>query len=561
MNLNPRAAGIIAAIFIGACGGGGGSSPTVSGPVASPPPPPPPAPVQLATPTQFEEQSVLRGIVHSAGYTTDMNAMVRLFAGGAASGDIDGDGDLDVLVLRGNTGPNLLYINLGGTGFTEDAAGAGLAYTKSATENYRQSGPVFGDLDGDGDLDLFLGGLENDPSQVFTNDGNGGFTDATAGSGLGFLNSIHTVSAAMGDYDRDGDLDLAMAHWGTPRDQINPGETETLWRNDSGPAGFSFTAVSRSAGISNQLGLDRVGGVLGDNHDYSFAPSFADINDDGFPDLLMVADFGSSRVFVNDTDGTFTNTTDPTVITDTNGMGSAVGDYDNDGDMDWFVSSIDGNRLYQNLRDEFVFPAEASDVTQGGWGWGSCFADFNADGLLDIYQTNGWDVGKDPANSPYADDASRLWMSNPDGSFEDMATVSGMRDIEQGRGVVCDDFDMDGDVDVLLLTLDDQQAALLWTNELADANVLSILLEGKAPNTFGIGAKVTVTVNGVDQTRVVGINSNFVSHNSTVQYFGLGDATEADGLRVDWPDGVSMLQPDVAGNQRLIIRHPNRALP
>ncbi len=500
----------------------------------------------------------MRGLVFSSGYTNDMNAMVRLFAGGGAVGDIDNDGDLDVFITPGNTGPNRLYLNQGGNGFTEDAAAAGLAYTKSAIETYRQSGPLFGDMDGDGDLDLFLGGLEGDPTQVFRNDGTGQFANVTAGSGFDFMSSPYTISAAMGDFDGDGDLDLAMAHWGTPRDQNNPGETETLWRNDSTLTQIRFTAVSRAAEVSSELGLDRSGGVLGEDHDYTFAPGFADIDGDGDQDLLSVADFGSSRVFLNDGDGTFTNITDPTRITDTNGMGAAIGDYDGDGDMDWFVSSIDGNRLYQNTGGDFIYPSEAVDVDPGGWGWGSCFADFNADGRLDIYQTNGWDVGADPQTSPYADDTSRLWMSNPDGSFDDMAEASSMLDAEQGRGVLCDDFDGDGDVDILLLTLDDQQAAMLWTNQLSGANTLSVLLEGAAPNTFGIGAEVSITIGNATQTRLVGINSNFVSHNSTRQYFGLGNTATVDTLRVRWADGQVTQLSDVAANQSLIIQHPDR---
>ena len=238
-------------------------------------------------------------------------------------------------------------------------------------------------------------------------------------------------------------------------------------------------------------------------------------------------------------------------------MGAAIGDYDGDGDMDWFVSSIDGNRLYQNTGGDFIYPSEAADVDPGGWGWGSCFADFNADGRLDIYQTNGWDVGMDPQNSPYVDDTSRLWMSNPDGSFEDMANGSNMLATEQGRGVICDDFDADGDVDVLLLTLDDQQAAMLWTNQLSGANTLSVVLEGKAPNTFGVGALVSITISGDTQTRLVGVNSNFISHNSTHQYFGLGDATEIDSLRVAWPDGAITEMTNVAANQRLTLQHPD----
>lgn len=547
-----------AILFIGACGGGGGGGPTPAPtPVAAPPPPAPPAVTQSTMPTQFEEQSILRGIVYASGYSNDMNAMVRQFAGGGAVGDVDADGDLDIFIVPGNTGPNLLYLNQSGAGFTEDAAGAGLAYTKSATETYRQSGPVFADMDGDADLDLFLGGLEGDPSQIFRNDGAGKFTDVTAGTGIDRMSSPYTISAAFGDYDGDGDLDLAMAHWGTPRSQTAPGETETLWRNDTTGGSILFTAVSATLGISDALGLNLSSGVLGEDHDYTFAPGFADIDGDGDQDLLSVSDFGGSRVLRND-GAVFTDITDPTVITDTNGMGAAIGDYDGDGDMDWFVSSIDGNRLYQNVGGTFAYPSEASDVENGGWGWGSCFADFNADGLLDIYQTNGWDTGNDPSTQLYLDDPSYLWTQNADGSFEDMAPESNMRDIEQGRGVICDDFDGDGDVDALLLTLDAQQAALLWTNQLSDAKTLTVKLAGKAPNTFGVGAIISATIGTDTQTRLVGVNSNFISHNSTQQYFGFADQESVETVRVEWPDGAVTSLSDVATGQILTIEHPDR---
>lgn len=349
---------------------------------------------------------------------------------------------------------------------------------------------------------------------------------------------------------------MAMAHWGTPRAQSAPGETETLWRNDSTGGVIQFTPVSASLGISGAIALDLSSGVFGENQDYTFAPGFADIDGDGDQDLLLVSDFGGSRVLRND-GASFADITDPTIITDTNGMGAAIGDYDADGDPDWFVSSIDGNRLYQNVGGDFAYPTEAFDVEDGGWGWGSCFADFNADGFLDIYQTNGWDTGGAASSQLYLEDTSRLWMQNADGSFEDLASQSDMLDTEQGRGVICDDFDADGDVDVLLLSLDDQQAAILWSNQLNTNNSLTVELEGKAPNTFGIGAVITATTDNSTQTRWVGVNSNFISHNSTQQYFGVGGALEIDTIQVQWPDGATTTLNSVQTNQNLTIQHPD----
>ena len=105
---------------------------------------------------------------------------------------------------------------------------------------------MFADMDGDGDLDLYLGGLDGDPSLIFANNGDGSFSDVTVGSGIDTMTSEHNISAAFGDYDLDGDLDLFVAHWGTARDYSSPGDTEHLWRNDTDAGGSKFTSVSES---------------------------------------------------------------------------------------------------------------------------------------------------------------------------------------------------------------------------------------------------------------------------------------------------------------------------
>ena len=202
-------------------------------------------------------------------------------------------------------------------------------------------------------LDLFIGAVapagDLTPAEVFIfkNNGNGTFTDSTEDSLLNTISKRHTFSAAFGDYDKDGDLDLFLTHWGSGL-ILAEQSTEHLWRNNGDG---TFTDVSTPAGITQ---------VFFEKQDFTFTPNWSDINNDGFLDMLIAADFGTSRVFINQTDGTFLNTTTE-VISDENGMGAAVGDYDNDLDLDWFVSSIydpngvaeanwgvSGNRLYNN---------------------------------------------------------------------------------------------------------------------------------------------------------------------------------------------------------------------
>lgn len=547
-------AALAISVLITGCGGGSSPSPTSTAPVTTTPPPP-----VTSSKLTFSDHALARGIQHSHQFSSSYEEFPRSFGGGGAAGDIDGDGDIDVFITRGDMGPNLLFINEGGE-FVERAVSAGLASASGTTNFLRQSGPTFADIDGDGDLDLFIGGLEYDPAFVFKNDGTGNFEDVTAGSGLDNMTSRNTLSAAFGDYDLDGDLDLAMAHWGTPRTIGTSEETETLWRNDSTATQIIFTPVSVESGIADAIELDLSGPerYVG-GHDYTFAPNFSDFNNDGYPDLLSVSDFNGSKVFLNNQDGTFSDQTDRTQITDMNGMGTAVGDFDNDGDLDWFVSSVDGNRLYTNMNNTFISGTPAADdVEYGGWGWASCFVDFDLDGHLDIYQTNGWYSNSSlDGSEPYSADTSRLWMADGEGRFKNEATESGIADAEQGRGAICADFDNDYDTDILLLLNGTDEAARLWVNDMEDGNALKIRLQGVAPNPYGIGAKILLRTESHTQFRELTVGSNYISHNPPEEIFGLGDSTIADEIHVTWPDGRESWTTNVSANQTLVIAHPD----
>ncbi len=537
------------------CGGGNSTS---APPVSTPPPTPPPTsgPPTPDSPVSFTDVAVSNGLVFSSGYHEDYQGMPRFFAGGVASGDVDNDGDIDLFITPGDLHANRLYLNDGSGRFTDGAPGAGLEFLKSASENYKFSGPLLADFDGDGHLDLFIGGIDGDPSLLFKNNGDGTYTDISATSGLSGMTSLNTISSAAGDYDGDGDLDLILAHWGTPRIAANPGDTETLWRNDTSGGVISFTSVSVSAGIASELKLS-LDGVKGPDHDYTFAPSFSDIDNDGVMDILMVGDFTGSQIFMGKGDGTFENVTDDTQINDKNGMGSATGDYDNDLDSDWFVSSTPPNRLYENMNGVMIHNSDA-EIDAGSWGWGSCFADFDMDGNLDIYHTNGWVDGQGATpDEPFTEDRSRLFMNNGDKTFEELAEGAGINDDLQGRGVVCADFNGDRQVDILLTLYEADQAALLWINDNEDANTLAVKLNGIGANSQGLGAKIIVTQAGQSQMRTVNLNSNYISHNPAMAYFGFENSGLLDELKVIWPDGQETVQTNVAVNQSLTIAHPD----
>ena len=486
----------------------------------------------VAQPWHFTDVTAAAGVTYQRGFNPALDTPPDVMGGGAAAGDYDGDGRVDLYVVVGNIGPNLLFHNRGNGTFEEVGAAAGLNLNSG-------SGPTFADIDGDGRLDLVLGGIDGAAVAFFRNLGGGHFAQVTTPTGI-HLDGADVYSTALGDYDRDGDLDLATSHWGSFHNV-------RLWRNDGN---FHFTEVTGAAGLTTPA------------QSYSFTPNFADVNNDGWPDLLVSADFGTSQYYLNNRNGTFTRATSP-VISDENGMGSAVGDYDNDGDLDWFVSSIwsasgvsvggwgiTGNRLYRNRGDgTFEDVTETAGVRQGYWGWGSTLADFNNDGFLDIFHVNGF-----PSDSAteFHSDPARLFVSNGNGTFTQRAEELGVADTGQGRGVVCFDYDGDGDLDLFLTNMN--ETGRLFRNDLpAGSKFLAVRLAGNAPNTQAIGARIFVTANGMTQMRELRAGSNFVSQDPTGAFFGLGGATTVPLVRVVWPDGTETRRENVAVNQTVIV--------
>jgi hypothetical protein len=475
---------------------------------------------------------------------------------GVAAGDYDGDGWVDLYVVRGDIGPNLLFHNRGDGTFAEVGAAAGVALTGT-----RGSGPTFADFDGDGRLDLLVLGVGIEVGALtlptlFRNRGDDTFADVTATSGL--TSNRDSVSSAFGDYDRDGDLDVFITHWG---DDAPPGPTQHLWRNNGDG---TFTDASATAGIAPIYIAPETGRI----RDLSFTPNFADIDNDGWPDLLVAGDFHTSQVFRNNRNGTFTNLTNRDVITDENGMGAAVGDYDGDGNLDWLVSSIwdpdqdnmdnnwfvTGNRLYRGHGDgTFEDATEHAGVRAGYWGWAATFADLDNDGHLDIYHTNGWNRG-DPKAYEFHFDPARAFVSNGDGTFTERSAELGLDDTLPSRGVVAFDYDRDGDVDLFVTS--NQGPSRLYRNDGGnESNWLTVKLRGRAPNSEAIGARVRVTSNGTTQLRELHAGSNFVSQDPAEAHFGLGPIRSVT-LEVVWPDGARSVHDPVAANQLLVLEQP-----
>ena len=223
-----------------------------------------------------------------------------------------------------------------------------------------------------------------------------------------------------------------------------------------------------------------------------------------------------------------------------------------------------GNRLYRNDDGVLSDATEEAGVRDGSWGWGSCFADFDNDQDLDIYHTNGWVPVEKFAAYNFDTDTSRLFLSDGEGVFTELSQEAGIVDTERGHGIVCGDFDNDGDVDIFQMHRNEVNAGTLWRNVSSGNNYLQVKLNGRPPNTAAAGARITVTVNGEDQLREIMIGSNFTSQNPLVQVFGLGSNSQAD-VTVEWPPddqdpvGQTTTMNNVEADQLLTIPHPLRA--
>ena len=423
------------------------------------------------------------------------------------------------------------------------------------------------DLDGDYKNDIILGGFIGSPSFILKNTNGINYQELNQDE-TGIHPSHYTVGFAMGDYDRDGDIDLLTSHW-TMRGNI---ARSAHLRENIG--NMLFSAKDSSKGLTS----------LVNSNDFTFSPAFADINGDGWLDILMAADFKTSQVYKNN-NGLYVRATDTAAITDENGMGAAVADYDNDGDLDWFVTGIynadekytytgkTGNRLYVNdSQGVFKDATESAKVRNGGWGWGACAADFDNDGDVDIFQVNGYfnipqkwldeflpEQNIRSALEVYQTPRANLFMNDGKAHFTEQSSSWQIADTKQGRGVACFDYDRDGDVDVVIANNQDKPS--LYTNQIsgkASANFVNIRLVGLSPNTQALGATVKIKINGVQQMRPINLNSNYLSHNLADAHFGLGGASKIDELRIVWPkDNKETILKDVSANQFLVIAHPD----
>lgn len=484
------------------------------------------------------------------GVVCDLDRMT----GGAAVADVDRDGDPDLYVTRLDA-PDLLFVNQGDGTFADGTEAAGLSGF-----DLQSNAAAFADIDNDGDLDLLVaviaaaGDLDNNRNFLFVNDGSGHFTEEAVSRGIDVSSEDGRAVWAIGfgDYDADGYVDVHLGEWAG-------GAHSVLLRNRGAEAPGHFEDATAAAE------LDFTGVA-------AFASSFVDLDSDGHADLAIAADFGTSRLFWNDGDGTFSDgTVAASVGTDENGMGSTFGDFDGDGDLDWFVTSIHdpaatcdiescvwgytGNRLYRNEGGRhFVDVTDSAGVRHGGWGWGAAWFDMDNDADLDLVMTNGVDFPGTDIDAQFVDDPVRLWeRQNGVVEMVEGAVAAGLEDTSSGKGLLYFDYDTDGDLDLFLVNNGDSPPRLYRNDLAADHDWLRVRVIGDATNRDGLGAVITVQADpgGPIQRRDIGASSHFLGQSESVQHFGLGPG---DGVvervtvtlpvsgRVLWRDHVSANQ-------------------
>lgn len=473
-------------------------------------------------------------------HTPAGDGMPSFMQSGGAVGDFNNDGWQDVFMLMGGGAPDCLFINNGNGTFSEQAQEWGCDAT------HWGSGVAVGDYDADGWLDVYVtsfGPTGTEPGQhkLYHNLGGTGFENVAVAAGVNrtSVSEADGFGAAFGDYDLDGDLDLAVAGW-----VLQSGGNKLFRNNGDG----TFTDATSAL----HFNMNQVRG---------FSPRFADMNNDRYPELLWMADFRSAKYFINNKDGTFTEATAAAGVGhESNGMGNTTGDVNNDGLLDWYSTSIYdpgfgqgqlGNQLYINQGNhEFLESGLAAGVDNGIWGWGTVAVDLDHDGWIDLVETNGWN-GLSWSNKP-----KRVYMNNHDLTFTDRAANVGVTARGQGRGLVNVDFDNDGDEDLMFFLFG--AAPELYRNDISgpDANWMHIRFDTSgrndlAPNGFGVRVKLIVG----EQTymRYIDGGCNYLSQSELAAHFGIGAATIVNVVRVEWPNGRVTTLNNLLANQQFVI--------
>ena len=503
-------------------------------------------------------------------------------ASAAAWGDYDGDGFLDLYIgniaapmtatpeeVATSTSSNRLFHNDGHGKFSDVTERAGVGFRGVG------NGMAWADYDNNGTLDLIV--TSYDRLVLYRNRGDGTFEDVSKASGLDKFRG-YWAGPAWADYDRDGFLDLYICGYvkykfdpgfvGKSSRQytemvpftINPSsyppERNLLFHNNGNGA---FTEVGKKLGVDNPTGR-------------SLSASWSDYNNDGWPDLYVANDISDNVFYLNLGNGKFRDISHPAWVADYRGaMGLGSGDWDNDGDLDMFVTHwiAQENALYTNLlitpgaaapagklRFQDIADSEGlGQIALSVIGWGAGFFDYDNDGLLDILAVNGSTFQKEQDPSQLVPMKNFLfWNKGPDEGFFEVGQVAGnvFKETRVGRGATFGDYDNDGDVDVFIVN--HSEAPTLLRNEGGEKNHwLTVRLKCTKSNRSGIGTKVMVETEGGRQLQEIGSQPFYMSQSNLEAHFGLGAAEKVKSLKVTFPSGATRDQSDLDANQIVVV--------
>ena len=535
---------------------------------------PPPAPPKVNF-VDIAERAGLTAKTEDGGGKTK-RYIIETTGSGAAFFDFDNDGWPDIFLVngsrlegfpKGQEPTSHLYRNLHDGTFADVTQSAGVGLVGWG------QGVCAGDYDNDGFVDLFVTFWGHDI--LLHNNGDGTFTDVTRKAGLWHDDVRWSTGCAFLDYDRDGRLDLFVAHYvdlDLPHTPEPGSGAACMWKGMPvmcGPRGLKGThsELYHNNGDGTFTDVSEASGIAKTDAYYCLTALTGDFDNDGWPDIYVACDSTPSMLFHNNHNGTFTETAVEAGVAfndggrEQAGMGADAADYDGEGWLDIVKTSFsdDTATLYHNNHD-----GTFSDVTAAAGlsknskflGWGTLFLDIDNDGWPDLFMANGHiypEVDSKGVNNTFRERKILYWNEH-NGRFRDISLDSGagITTPFNSHGVAAADFDNDGAVEILVNNSHDRPSLLKNFGE--HGNWILLKLEGTKSNRDAIGAKVTVRVGDHQQTQEVRSGGGYISQSDFRLHFGLGKAIKADAVEIRWPSGLVQRFENIAGNRVVKIR-------